>query len=222
MYAFYLDGVQLPVTPSKVSTKITNQNRTINLINDGEVNILKAAGLTEVSFNATIPQVIYPFAVYPNGFKEASFFLDKFETLKKGKKPFQLIVSRVTPSGNLLFDTNLTVSMEDYAIEEDAKNGLDLEVSIRLKQFRPFGTKRIVVQKQTGAQAQRTQQTVKVESKRASSKQVPKTHKVVRGDTLWAICKKYLGNGAKYPEIAKLNSIKNPNLIYPGQVIRLG
>lgn len=216
MYSVYLDSVRLPVTPSKISTKINSQNKTINLINDGEVNILKEAGLTDVSFNASIPQVNYPYAVYPDGFKDAQFFLAKFEQLKKSKKPFQFIVSRISPSGKILFDTNLTVSMEDYTILEDANNGLDLDISIKLKEYRVYGTKRVVLKQAA------TQKTVKVASKRASTKTPPKTYKVVSGDTLWAICKKYLGDGSRYPEIAKLNNIKNPNLIYPGQVIRLG
>lgn len=44
---------------------------------------------------------------------------------------------------------------------------------------------------------------------------------VKRGDTLWAIASKYLGSGAKYPQIAQENNIKNPNLIYPGQVFKI-
>ena len=44
---------------------------------------------------------------------------------------------------------------------------------------------------------------------------------VKRGDTLWAIAKKYLGSGTKYPQIASQNKIKNPNLIYPGQVFKI-
>lgn len=44
---------------------------------------------------------------------------------------------------------------------------------------------------------------------------------VKRGDTLWAIAAKYLGSGAKNPQIARENNIKNPNLIYPGQVFRI-
>lgn len=217
MYAVYIDGVQLPVTPSEITTKINNQNKTINLINDGEVNILKKAGLTDISFTATIPQVKYPFAVYKDGFKDAVFFLDIFEKLKVDKKPFQFIVSRISPAGKLLFDTNMSVSLEEYSIIEDANNGLDLEVSFELKQHRAYGTKKAVIK-----QASTNKKTVKTTTSRPSNKIVPKTHTVVRGDTLWALCKKYLGNGSKYPEIAKLNNIPNPHLILPGQVIKFG
>lgn len=220
MYAFYMDGLQLPVTPAEMTMSITNQNKTISLINDGEINILKAAGLTDISFTATIPQVRYPFAVYKDGFQDAAFFLDKFEKLKIDKKPFQFIVSRVSPSGKLLFDTNMTVSLEEYEINEDAENGMDLEVSFKLKQYRAFSTKLVVVKENTTNSAAAAKKSVKTKSSRPTTKTPPKTHTVVLGDTLWALCKRYIGNGSRYPEIAKLNKIPNPDLIYPGQVIK--
>ena len=40
---------------------------------------------------------------------------------------------------------------------------------------------------------------------------------VVKGDTLWAIAKKYYGNGSQYPKIAKANNISNPDIIHVGQ-----
>ena len=40
---------------------------------------------------------------------------------------------------------------------------------------------------------------------------------VVRGDTLWAIAKRYYGNGSEYPRIAKANNIANPDIIHVGQ-----
>ena len=53
--------------------------------------------------------------------------------------------------------------------------------------------------------------------KKRNSKQT--TYVVVKGDTLWAIAKKYYGSGNQYNKIYNANrdKIKNPNLIYPGQ-----
>ena len=62
-----------------------------------------------------------------------------------------------------------------------------------------------------------------------STKQVKKevaadnvvNYTVKKGDTLWAIAKQYLGSETKYTQIAQENNIKNPNLIYPGQVFKI-
>lgn len=45
-------------------------------------------------------------------------------------------------------------------------------------------------------------------------------HTVVRGDSLWAIAKKYLGNGSRYPEIKKLNGLTS-NTIYSGWKLKI-
>ncbi|MCP3670967.1 MAG: peptidoglycan-binding protein LysM [Gammaproteobacteria bacterium] len=46
---------------------------------------------------------------------------------------------------------------------------------------------------------------------------------IKKGDTLWAIATKFLGNGTRHPEIFEANRevIKDPDLIYPGQKIRI-
>ncbi|MGG7153511.1 hypothetical protein ACQPUR_23090, partial [Clostridium neonatale] len=94
-YKFYMDKVLLPIPPSKMTTKISNKNKTVTLINDGEVSILKSQGLTEISFDLLLPNVEYPFADYKSGkFRNAKYFLDKFEKLKLNKTSFQFIVSR--------------------------------------------------------------------------------------------------------------------------------
>lgn len=51
----------------------------------------------------------------------------------------------------------------------------------------------------------------------------PKTHKIVRGDTLSGIAKKYYGNGDKahYDFIAKANKITNANLIIIGRYLTI-
>ena len=222
-YKFYIDKVLLPVPPSKMTTKISNKNKTVTLINDGEVSILKSQGLTEISFDLLLPNVEYPFADYKSGkFKNAKYFLDKFEKLKSNKTAFQFIVSRELPKGKDLFSTNITVSLEDYSIIEDAKEGFDVTASIKLKQYKLFSTK--VVQLQTTIAASSSSGVIFIPAKeeippKVNTSTIP-PYTVKSGDCLWNICKRFLGDGSKYSQIAKLNNISNPNIIYSGQVIR--
>lgn len=158
-YDFYLNKCLLPVAPQKLEIKINNANDTVTLINDGEINILKTPALTDIEFECEIPQVKQPYAVYKSGFQEASYFLDYFERLKTSKQPFQFLVSRTMPNGKVLFSTNIKVSMEDYKITEEAKNGFDLKVKISLKQYREYGTKTVNIKMQSSkpkATVQRT------------------------------------------------------------------
>lgn len=147
MYSFYLDKVLLPIAPSKLKISFASQNKTLNLINDGEINILKDPGLLEIEFDAMLPNTQYPFSVYKDGFIKAADFIDKINKLKMDKKPFQLIVTRTRPDGTPLFNTNIKVSLEEYEMEEDASEGFDVILSIKLKQYKAYGTKKIKLEK---------------------------------------------------------------------------
>jgi len=45
--------------------------------------------------------------------------------------------------------------------------------------------------------------------------------KVVANDSLWKIAEREYGDGFKWVEIAKLNNLKNPNVIESGQILKL-
>ncbi len=51
----------------------------------------------------------------------------------------------------------------------------------------------------------------------------PLLHEVKKGDNLWKIAEKHYGNGSKYPVIFEANKpmLKDPDLIYPGQMLRI-
>lgn len=57
----------------------------------------------------------------------------------------------------------------------------------------------------------------------ANTPKVGRTYTVKKGDSLWAIAKRYYGDGTKWPRIydANRNKIKKPDLIYPGQVFTI-
>ena len=47
-----------------------------------------------------------------------------------------------------------------------------------------------------------------------------RVHTVVKGDTLWGIAVKYLGNGTRYKEIKTLNGLTS-DVIYSGQKLKI-
>lgn len=221
-YDFYLDKCLLPVSPGKLQIKINNANETVTLINEGEINILKQAQLTDIEFECMIPQEKYPFAVYKSGYKGADYFFDYFETLKTSKTPFQFIVCRKRPNGKSFFDTNIKVSMEDYKITEDAKNGFDIMVKIKLKQWRDYGTKTVNIT----FNMEKPKASVEPQREAAASPApaAAQSYTVVKGDCLWNIAKKFYGSGSKYSIIYNANKSViggNPNLIYPGQTLTI-
>jgi hypothetical protein len=55
-----------------------------------------------------------------------------------------------------------------------------------------------------------------------SGEEVPDTHTVRRGDTLWGLCDFYFQNPYQWPRLWSYNpQIKNPHWIYPGDAVRL-
>lgn len=229
MYEFYLDSTLLPIAPSKLTMSINNQNSTVSLISGGEINFLNSAGLTDISFEVLLPQVLYPFAVYESGFQSADFYLSILEELKVNKEPFQFIVIRTTKD-NTYHSTNIKVSLEDYTTTENASNSFDIMVDIKLKQYAEFSTSTCNVSFSS------TENTIATSTPRETTNSPeptssPSSYTVVKGDCLWNIAKAFYGDGSLYLTIYNANKslIDGDNVgtsnplytIYPNQVFTI-
>lgn len=217
MYEVYLDDMRLPITPQKIQIKYENQNKTVDLINGEEFNIIRPPGLCEISLDAVIPQSDYPFAFW-DGAGDAEEFIERLRELKEAQSEFEFIVIREGPGRQNFFDTNMDVTLEDYKISDDAKEGVDLLVSLTLKEYQHYGTKIVNFM----IMPEQPPQAAEPEEDRAVP-ETPKAYTVQGGDSLWKIAKKTLGDGSRWSEIYNLNTdkISNPDLIYPGQVLTL-
>lgn len=225
MYIFFFGIIPLPVTPAALNISTPSLNQTVTLINHGEINIPRSPGLREISFDFLLPRQKYHFSNYNLGDYTASTLIPLLNKWKETKLPFQFIVTRMSPNNKPYDFTNIKVVIEDFTYKEDATEyGTDVMCSINLKEYKDYPTTSTILQKVinavTGLATTALVATV-TKTRSTTSKVTPKTYTVQKGDTLWSICKKHLGDGQKYKEIAKLNNLENPDLIYPGQKLRL-
>lgn len=250
-YEMYMRNILFPVTPGKMSVKINGANKTVTLINEGEVNLIKTPGLTEITIDELLlpTRQEYPFAKYLlDKFRRPQYYLKKLEKWKKKKKPIQFLLLRCTPDyKRLLWDTYFDCTIEDYEIIEDAdKYGMDVCVKLHLKEYRHWGTKKLVKKKKKSkgtlvpsngkkkdaSAGKKETATVK---KTRKAKEKATSYIVKSGDCLINIARKQLNDGSKWTKIYDLNkpvieaeakkrgrkSSSNGHWIYPGTVLKL-
>lgn len=147
-YWVFLGILPLPVSPEKIEITVPNLNKTVTMVDQGEINILRGKGLKEIKFDMLVPSYKYPFANYSFGSISTSQIISYLENLKANGKPTQFIVSRCR-NNKLAWWTNIKVSVEDFTVTEDANNGTDVIISINLKEYKEYSTKLATVTKQS-------------------------------------------------------------------------
>ena len=114
---------------------------------------------------------------------------------------------------------------------------MDVCVKLKMKEYRPWGTKKIVKKKKkksTGKSSAKKKEVITVKKTRPA-KEKAKSYVVKSGDCLMNIARKQLNDGAKWTKIYELNkaaieteakkrgrkSSSNGHWIYPGTVLKL-
>ena len=94
-------------------------------------------------------------------------------------------------------------------VEQDGTR--DLYFTLNLLEYRPIEVPNLSGSN-TNSNSNNTQNTSRPNEVSTNSNNQQKTHKVVKGDTLYDIAKKYYGNGNLYPKIKEANKTKYPSL----------
>jgi len=215
-YAVFFDKdnatYRLPVNPEQIETTSVQANQKYEILKLGQIAIPTHMELKEYSFECELPYSPLHYVETSGDFRDADFYLRLFEQWRQEKAPVRFIASN-----GIGDDINTLVLIEELAIIEKAGEEGDKYVSFQLLEYREFGKKAVVVATPTVAVAKKEEPAPAVNPKSNG------THVVQSGDTLWAIAKKYYGNGSQYTKIFNANKdkIKNPNLIYPGQVLTI-
>lgn len=194
------DKMIFPITTGEIKIENDSNNETVTLINEGEINIVKSPPLTTYEFEARFPMRDYPYSrsnSQYNGVGTKSDFkeyFDFFKNLKANKKKFQFKVLR--PNWN----TDETVTLEEFTITESTDNGDDVLIKFELKQAKSYGVQLLTEETQSS-----TSTTTKPRDDSNKPASTSSTYTVKKGDTLWSIAKKYYGKGSEWRKIYNAN-----------------
>lgn len=214
-YAVFFDKdnvtYRLPVNPEEIETSSAQAIEKYEMLKLGQIAIPTHMELKEYSFEAEFPHRPLHYVETSGDFRGPDFYLKLFEQWMQTNEPIRFIASN-----GMGDETNTLVLIEELTVIEKAGEEGDKYVSFQLLEYREFGKKMVVVitdESVPTAVAKKEEPAPSVNPKSNG------THIVQSGDTLWAIAKKYYGNGNLYTKIVNANKdkIKNPNLIFPGQ-----
>lgn len=201
---------QFPVNPTELTVEGEKQIETIDIIDIGEVDIPTGNKRAGIRFSSFFPidydagYCSYPTLPDP---------LDAITTLEKWRDdgiPVRLLIT-----GAGVNDLVLITSVTRQIVGGEVG---DIYFDIA---FRTWKEIKVGLVLSTAA----TAKIASVASNpRPDPKPVPKTYKVVSGDSLWKIAKTQLGDGSRWTSIYNLAANKSligpdPGKIYPGQAL---
>lgn len=223
--ALIIEGreISIPVLPEKLTVKAAGKNERTTVLELGEIYILRKKGLREVAWESFFPVNNAPYVT--GTIREPIDIVRAIENSRDTPSPIRFILVGTD------LDINIRFGIESFEYDERAGEVGDIYYSIKLVEWKDYSPKRIILPPVQAVQAVAVKSVQAKEPARPGSPPPAKTHAVARGDSLWAIAKKYYGDGSRYPEIYNANKAiidgrnkgtGNPKYtIYPGQVFTI-
>ncbi|WDV47456.1 LysM peptidoglycan-binding domain-containing protein [Clostridiaceae bacterium M8S5] len=204
-YNIFINNLKIPVLPEEINVDRKSNNDTTNVLGLGEISRIKSTKLREVSFKSFFPKNVAPYVVDKKMLLlKPSQYVDYIEAIRKNKIYITLRIS-----GAIDIDMNATI--EKFSINEKGGEPGDIYYDIAFKEYKNFSLTELQI----------NDMEVEEKNSRQSDKDIDRTYTVKKGDCLWKIAKRELGDGSKWRELAKLNNIKAKYVLQIGQVIKL-
>lgn len=202
--------IQFPMLPEAVTMGADAKFMTYSIISTGDVKIPRGKGIKEISWSG----------IFPGAPRKKNPLVRKYAAPGTLIKNLEKYRDNGTKCTLMCTDTciNYTVYISSFKGKYKGGSGdyfYDIKFIIA-HDIKIFTTQELKIK----APTPRTPP--KKKTKKTPQKKT-RTYTVKSGDCLWRIAQNMLGKGSRYTEIYNLNrdKIKNPNLIYPGQVLTI-
>ena len=192
----------LPVTPAGYEWARRAAIEVVAVDRLGEVNLFGGKRLASAVLECLLPARAYPF-LSPGASTDPWSYVEQLGRWADAGTVLRFLVSG-TP-------VNEAVLLEEVSFrEQDGTN--DVYADITLRGYTRPETPVLPAQEASQPTASRDD---------ATGASQARTYEVVRGDTMWDICRKFYGQGNLCWSLAAYNEVPNANLIYPGQVFQI-
>lgn len=200
--------VVLPVTPASFQIDRGVSIETVNLTGFGDVHLPGDRTLFTEPLECLLPGQAYSFND-PTAKTDPYYYIEFFQLTCDRKHVCRFIVSDT--------QTQCEVLIENVQYTPHGQCG-DFMCTLTIRRWRQPNPVRLVGDAKAAVQAATAAPARATATPAATAVQ---SHKVLAGDTLSGICRRYYGNTALYPKLATYNGIKNPNLIIDGSIIKI-
>lgn len=191
----------MPVTPPDFYVEEGRQIENLSMTETGEVNLPGLRKLFNERMEFLLPSSERNYTA--GGWTgEPYAVVDRLVEWSNSGDVLRLIVT----------DTPVNVPVLLGPVRHGQKDGTgDVYVTLELRRYRELAEESTEVNPDTGNKGRAVFQEKKEET----------SYTVEKGDTLWGICRRTYGDGSFAWKLAEANGIKNANLIFPGQVVKL-
>lgn len=194
--------VVLPVTPQSFRVSYGIAVETINIHTLGDVNLAGNPTLASISLDCLFPSSSRPYTYLLS--LTPYEYVERFKSWAKNGTVVRMVI----------WDTQINIPVLIESIEYGEQDGTnDVYATLSLREYRAIQA--IKTENRTAGE----NQSRPVEAQPVSAN----TYIIQKGDTLSAICRKFYGDGTAktYNKLAQYNGIKNPNLIYAGNTLKI-
>lgn len=195
--------LELPWPLQEHSISNPHNTYSFDTINSGEVLAIGKKKLRTLTISSFFPVKPYPF-LFSQIFPEPSVCIEMINKWRLSGKPIRVAIMDT--------DINLAMAIEsfDYGKENGDGSG-DVAFTLTLKEYSYLNVERSKKPSKKGV--------LKDRPRERPSKQA-KSYLVKKGDTLWDLADKNLGDGSRWREIAKLNNVTDPRKLQIGAKLK--
>ena len=198
---------QFPILPEEINIQYDGGSASLDIDGLGEATLKRDRGARRISFSSIFPTEKVS-GYQREGIANPEVIVSFFDFWMRNNTVLQFVVTGT--------QIRMFCTVEVFTVSEKGGDIGTIHFNLRLKEYKKTGIRQVNVSELGTA-------VIDGSGGRIDNREAVRSYTVKTGDYLIKIARETLGDSGRYMEIYELNRdiIKNPNLIYPGQVLKI-